>query len=74
MNGVNGHSESESESVDKNNSINHSEGSQKSKNILHKCSVLYDASSFAKFDPTQEPIFPPELKVRYQNFLRTQKI
>ena len=32
---------------------------------------LYDESEFACYDPSQEPIFPSELQVKYQSFYCT---
>lgn len=33
------------------------------------CTKLYDEAEFQPLDPSQEPIFPPELIVRYFPFV-----
>ena len=37
--------------------------------FVEMCTKLYNEDEFQPFDPTQEPIFPPELIVRYFTFV-----
>ena len=37
--------------------------------FVEMCTKLYNEDEFQPFDPTQEPVFPPELIVRYFTFV-----